>query len=113
MPKSNTTVPSSNSTARGNETTGNHTLRLLQETAAESENTTIAEESDKFMNIQGDNLVADALLAGLALVSVLIAIGTILLCIKYVYPKLPKVLKGLIKTIKAKLMWSSVLRSMT
>lgn len=71
------------------------------------------EAAGKFLSIDKDNLVADMIIGGVALIFVLIMIAMLLVCIKYVYPKLPKLLKRLIMTIKAKLMWSSILRYMT
>jgi hypothetical protein len=75
--------------------------------------TTAADAAGKFLNVDRDNLVADMILAAIALTTVLLAIALILLCIKYLYPKLPKVMKKLVSTVKSKLMWSSVLRYMT
>lgn len=51
-------------------------------------------------------------MGGIAFIVILIIIFLLLCCIRYLYAKLPMVLKSLIVTIKAKLMWSSVLRYM-
>lgn len=95
-----------------NDTVSNSKLhRLLQVNESTSGNET--ESGSKFMNINKDNLVSDLLLASLALVALLIVLCTILLCLKYAHLKLPQILKKLFRKIKAKLMWSSVLRYMT
>lgn len=51
-------------------------------------------------------------MGGIAVLVILIIIFLLLCCIRYLYAKLPMVLKSLIVTVKAKLMWSSILRYM-
>lgn len=90
--------------------TANSTTRLLNMTeSAESPE----EAAAKILSIDKDNLIADLILGCIALFVVLLLIIAVLLLIKYHYRKLPEILKKLIQTIKAKLMWSSILRYMT
>ena len=79
----------------------------------ETEAGSAEEAAGKFLNINKDNLVSEIILGVFALILVLIIIVTVLCCIRYLYARLPKALKSLIMTIKAKLMWSSVLRVMS
>jgi len=64
------------------------------------------------MSIDKDNLSSEMILGGIGFLVILIIIFSLLCCIRYLYARLPMVLKSLIMTIKAKLMWSSVLRFM-
>jgi hypothetical protein len=52
-------------------------------------NETTEETGGSFVNIDIDNLVSDALLAGLALLALVICLGIIFLLLKYAYRKLP------------------------
>jgi len=107
---STNTNGSSNSTNNTDSSANqNITLRFLNETEAES----AEETAGKFLNINKDNLVSEIILGVIAFVLVLIIIVAVLCCIRYLYIRLPKALKSLIMTIKAKLMWSSVLRVMS
>ncbi len=65
-----------------------------------------------FIDINKDNLTSEMIVGGIAFLIVLIIILSLLCCIRYAYAKLPTVLKSLVMTVKAKLMWSSVLRFM-
>ena len=78
----------------------------------ESEPRSADQAAGRFMDIDKDNLTSEMILGGIAFLLVLIIILSLLCCIRYLYVKLPKVLKSLIMTVKAKLMWSSVLRFM-
>jgi hypothetical protein len=78
----------------------------------ESDPRSADQAAGSFMDINKDNLTSDMILSGIAFLIVLIIILSILCCIRYAYAKLPTVLKSLVMTVKAKLMWSSVLRFM-
>jgi len=78
----------------------------------ESEPKSADQAAGRFVDIDKDNLTSEMILGGIAFLLVLIIILSLLFCIRYLYVKLPKVLKSLIMTVKAKLMWSSVLRFM-
>ena len=78
----------------------------------ESQTQSAEEAAGKFLAVDKDNLTSEMIVAGIAFLAVLVLIISILCCIRFFYAKLPKVLKSLIVAIKAKLMWSSVLRFM-
>ena len=60
-----------------------------------------------------DNLIPTIVMGAVGLVVLLIVIIGILVCIKYVYPRMPSIIQKIIMKIKAKLMWSSALRYST
>ena len=60
-----------------------------------------------------DNLVPTIVMAALGLTALLAVIIVILLCIKYVYPRMPLIIQKVIMKIKSKLMWSTALRYST
>lgn len=83
-------------------------MRFLNESDPRSAD----EASASFIDINKDNLTSEMIVGGIAFLIVLIIILSLLCCIRYAYAKLPKVIKSLVVTVKAKLMWSSVLRFM-
>jgi hypothetical protein len=52
-------------------------------------------------------------MAAIGLTALFIVIIIVLLCIKYVYPRMPLIIKKVILKIKSKLMWSTALRYST
>jgi len=80
----------------------NGTLSFLNESDTKSAD----EAKRRFMHIDKDNLPSAIIMAGIALLLVLIIIFLLICCIWYLYAKLPIVLKLLVMTVKAKLIWS-------
>lgn len=58
-------------------------------------------------------MIPNIVMAVLGSVILLILVSIVLVCVKYLYKRLPKVLKNLLLKVKGKLMWSSLLRFIT
>ena len=108
MPHNYQTFGSTSTNGTNSSSYKNGTLRFLNESVTKSSD----QAASRFMDIDKDNLTSEMILGGIALLLVLIIIFLLLCCVRYLYAKLPMVLKSLVMTVKAKLMWSSILRFM-
>jgi hypothetical protein len=69
--------------------------------------------ASKSLSIDKDNQFANIVLVCLALVLFLMLVAFVVCCTKFVMPKMPRTIRNLGQKIKAKLMWSSILRYAT